>query len=113
MLARGIRPSLLAERGLGHGDRLGMGLRNSPQFVMSALAAWKLGAVPVPMRWDVPEWEFERLREVIDGTVFLGEQELALGMTRHVLRRRRVDVSGPLTGDHSELESIPSARRRL
>ena len=47
------------------------------------------------------------------GTVFLGEQELALGMTRHVLRRRGVDVPGPLTGDHSDLESIPPSRRRM
>ena len=47
------------------------------------------------------------------GTVFLGEQELALGMTRHVLRRRGVDVQEPLTGDHSDLESITPLRRRL
>ena len=67
----------LAERGLGHGDRLGIGLRNSPQFVQSVLAAWKLGAVPVPMRWDVPDWEFDRLRDVIDGKVFVGDDDVA------------------------------------
>src|SRR5436305_3065269 len=66
----------LAERGLGLGDRLGIGLRNSPQFVLAALAAWKLGAVPVPMRWDLPEWELSRLREAIDGKVHLGEEDL-------------------------------------
>src|SRR5262245_27012726 len=63
----------LAERGLGYGDRLGLGLRNSPQFVLATFAAWKLGAVPVPMRWDLPEWELGRLREVVDGKVHLGE----------------------------------------
>ena len=41
----------LATRGLRSDDRLGLGVRNSPQFVLSALAAWKLGAIPVPMRW--------------------------------------------------------------
>ena len=66
----------LAERGVGFGDRLGLGLRNSPQFVISALAAWKLGAVPVPVRWDVPEWELERLKEVIDAAVYLGAGDL-------------------------------------
>jgi bile acid-coenzyme A ligase len=66
----------LAERGLGLGDRLGIGLRNSPQFVLAALAAWKLGAVPVPMRWDLPDWELNRLREAIDGKVHLGEEDL-------------------------------------
>jgi bile acid-coenzyme A ligase len=66
----------LAERGLGLGDRLGIGLQNSPQFVLSVLAAWKLGAIPVPMRWDLPEWELGRLREAIDGKVHLGEEDL-------------------------------------
>ena len=66
----------LAERGLGFGDRLGIGLRNSPQFVLAGYAAWKLGAVPVPMRWDLPEWELSRLREAIDGKVHLGEEDV-------------------------------------
>src|SRR6184192_2475013 len=66
----------LAERGLGLGDRLGIGLRNSPQFALAAFAAWKLGAVPVPMRWDLPDWELGRLREAIDGKVHLGEEDL-------------------------------------
>src|SRR5207245_9922303 len=66
----------LAERGLGLGDRLGIGLANSPQFVLAAYAAWKLGAVPVPMRWDLPEWELSRLREAIDGKVHLGDVDI-------------------------------------
>lgn len=66
----------LAQRGLGFGDRIAIGLRNSPQFVLAAFAAWKLGAVPVPMRWDLPEWELSRLIETIDGKVALGEDDL-------------------------------------
>ena len=67
----------LAERGLCVGDRLGIGLRNSPELVLATLAAWKLGAVPVPMRWDLPEWELGRLRETIGGKVHVGEDDLA------------------------------------
>jgi bile acid-coenzyme A ligase len=66
----------LAEKGVGHGDRVGLGLRNSPQFAISAFATWKLGAVPVPVRWDVPDWELDRLREVIDPKVYLGPDDL-------------------------------------
>ncbi|GAA3390786.1 class I adenylate-forming enzyme family protein [Cryptosporangium minutisporangium] len=62
----------LAARGLGVGDRLGLGFRNSPQFTLAALAAWKLGATPVPMRWDLPEWELTRVRETIAAPVHLG-----------------------------------------
>jgi bile acid-coenzyme A ligase len=66
----------LAQRGLGFGDRLGIALRNSPQLVLSVFAAWKLGAVPVPMRWDLPAWELERLEAVVDAAVQLGEEDL-------------------------------------
>src|SRR5207237_2803851 len=66
----------LAERGLGLGDRLGIGLRNSPQFGLAAFAGWKLGAIPVPMRWDLPDWELERLRQAIDAKVHLDEDDL-------------------------------------
>ena len=66
----------LAGRGLSAGDRLGIGIRNSPHLVVAVLAAWKLGAVPVPMRWDLPEWELSRLREVVGGKVHLDEDDL-------------------------------------
>ena len=66
----------LRERGLGEADRLSIGLHNSFQFVIAAFAAWKLGATPVPMRWDLPEWELGRLRDVIAGAVHLGEEDV-------------------------------------
>src|SRR6478609_11169098 len=65
----------LAARGLGVGDRLGLGLRNSPHFVLAAFAAWKLGAVPVPVRWDLPAWELSRVLDVIEPEVHLGGAE--------------------------------------
>ena len=43
--------------------------------MLSTVAAWKLGAVPVPVRWDLPDWELERLREAIDAAVHLGERQ--------------------------------------
>ena len=44
--------------------------------MIAAFATWKLGAVPVPVRWDVPDWELERLREVIDPRVYLSPEDL-------------------------------------
>jgi bile acid-coenzyme A ligase len=66
----------LAARGLALGDRLALSLRNTPEFVLAALAAWKLGAVPVPVRWDLPDWELARVREVIDPKVHLGPSDI-------------------------------------
>jgi bile acid-coenzyme A ligase len=54
-----------ARLGVGYGDRLAIALRNSPEHLYSAFAGWKLGAVVVPVRWDLPVWEWTRLREVI------------------------------------------------
>ena len=45
------------------------------------------------------EAEAALLQQENIGTVFMGEHELALGMTRHVLMRRGVDVQGLLTGN--------------
>ena len=59
----------LARRGLGVGDLFAMQLKNSPELVFATFAAWKLGAVPVPVRWDLPEWELSRLRAVIGAAV--------------------------------------------
>ena len=61
--------------GADPGTRVAVGLRNSPEFVMTVLAAWKLGAIPVPVRWDLPDWERERVLEVIDG-VSVGADDL-------------------------------------
>lgn len=63
----------LADRGLTAGARLALPLRNSPELVQSIVAAWKLGAVPVPVRWDLPEWERRRVLDVIGAAVELDD----------------------------------------
>lgn len=66
----------LAQRGLTCGDRLAIGLRNSPHLLFGVLAAWKLGAVPVPMRWDLPDWELTRLTQAVDAKLRLTESDI-------------------------------------
>lgn len=74
----------LQARGAGAGTRIAVALRNSPELVMTVLAAWKLGAVPVPVRWDLPDWERERVLEVIDG-VSIGIDDLGWLESTHDL----------------------------
>ncbi|HLN18481.1 MAG TPA: AMP-binding protein [Acidimicrobiales bacterium] len=57
---------VFAARGLGVGDHLAVCLRNSPEHLVADFAGWKVGAVVIPMRWDLPEWELGRLLSVIE-----------------------------------------------
>ncbi len=56
---------VFGRHGLGIGDRLAVCLRNSPEHLMACFAGWKVGAVVVPMRWDLPEWERGRVLQTM------------------------------------------------
>jgi bile acid-coenzyme A ligase len=64
----------LGRLGLGIGDRVAIKLRNSPEHLIGAIAAWKVGAVPVPVRWDLPAWELDRLLTVLDPKLVLAPE---------------------------------------
>jgi bile acid-coenzyme A ligase len=68
---------LLQERGLGYDDILAIRLRNSVEHILAAFAAWKVGATPVPVRWDVPEWERDRVLSVLRPKVELDSSTAA------------------------------------
>jgi bile acid-coenzyme A ligase len=68
----------MAARGVGVADRVGLELRNSPDLVACILGAWKVGAAPVPMRWDLPAWERERVVNVLDPRLLVTEEDLSL-----------------------------------
>jgi bile acid-coenzyme A ligase len=67
---------VLQRRGVSIGDRVAVQLRNSPEFVIGCFAAWKAGATAIPARWDLPEWELERVRSVIDAAVEIRPETL-------------------------------------
>jgi bile acid-coenzyme A ligase len=67
--------------GLGFGDRLAVELQNSLELVLSVFAAWRLGAVPVPMRWDLPDWERQRLLDVVDAALVIDRDSVGRLLT--------------------------------
>jgi len=69
---------VFSQRGLGLGDRLAVSLPNSIEHLLSGFAGWKLGATVVPVRWDLPEWERNRLLEVLDPRLTIGTDQLEL-----------------------------------
>ena len=64
----------LAADGAKFGSLVALAIPNSEQLVLAALGCWKIGAVPVPMRWDLPEWERSRVLAVIQPAVIVDEQ---------------------------------------
>jgi bile acid-coenzyme A ligase len=64
----------LAATGAHVGSLVALGIPNSEQLVLAALGCWKIGAVPVPMRWDLPDWERSRVLEVIGPAVIVDEE---------------------------------------
>jgi bile acid-coenzyme A ligase len=55
------------------GDRVGIALPSGPEHFIATYAAWKLGACPVPMRWDLPEWERTRLLAMARLVALIGD----------------------------------------
>lgn len=66
----------LANRGVGTGDLVALALHNTPELVLAVLGSSKLGAVPVPMRADLPAWEHQRLLATMAPATVVDEQHL-------------------------------------
>jgi fatty-acyl-CoA synthase len=79
----------LAAQHVGHGDRIGLLLLNRPELIEVCIAAWKLGAVPVPMNVRYTALEVAYVVENADCTVVVGELALADGL-RDVATRQPV-----------------------
>lgn len=63
----------LAELGVSQGSTVVVGLPNRPEHQFCCYGAWKLGACVLPMRWDLPVWERDRLLEIANPTAVVSE----------------------------------------
>ena len=52
---------LFQQYGVKEDSTVLIGLSNSPEHYLVAIAAWKLGAMVIPFRWDMPKVEREEL----------------------------------------------------
>ena len=62
----------LVELGVGHDDFVTIAWPNSFDFLVSCVAAWKVGAIPQPVSWRLPEAELDAIVELADSAVVLG-----------------------------------------
>jgi bile acid-coenzyme A ligase len=77
--------ALLRERGLDQGDLVVVSLPNRPENAFAVIGAWKLGATVLPLRWDLPTWERDRLLEVAGPRLTIGNWVGADGVTSAML----------------------------
>jgi len=67
---------LLAGHGAGAGAVVAVALTNSVEHLAAAIGAWRLGACVLPLRWDLPAWERDRLLEVAAPDLVVGDWPL-------------------------------------
>ncbi|HWC34033.1 MAG TPA: AMP-binding protein [Mycobacteriales bacterium] len=60
---------VLQAHGAQVGDRVALAVQNSADLLLAILGCWKVGAAPIPVRWDLPDWERGRVLDVIDAAV--------------------------------------------
>ena len=66
----------LAARGLDRGDRLALYLQNVPQFLIGLIAAWKLGAIAVPVNPMLKERELRYVLRDCGARAIISLQDL-------------------------------------
>ncbi|CAJ1586346.1 AMP-binding protein [[Mycobacterium] wendilense] len=64
-----------AERGVGHGDYVTIMVPNSIEWLQSAIACWKLGAVPQPLAPALPDAELAEILELRPRALLVGRSD--------------------------------------
>ena len=62
----------LEGRGVGVGDMVTIALPNSIEWFVTAAAAWKVGAIPQPVSYRLPDAELQAIVELADSKVVVG-----------------------------------------
>jgi bile acid-coenzyme A ligase len=62
----------LVLRGVGQGDMVVIELPNSVEHVVATFGSWKAGACVLPLRWDLPNWEREKVLAVAQPAIVVG-----------------------------------------
>lgn len=63
----------LAERGVGPTSMVVIALPNCLEHLIATYGCWKVGACVVPLRWDLPDWERDRVLNVVEPSIAIAE----------------------------------------
>ncbi|RYD95652.1 MAG: long-chain fatty acid--CoA ligase, partial [Sphingomonadales bacterium] len=99
----------LSEQGVERGGRVGIVLQNVPHFVIAVLAAWKLGAIPVPGNPMYKAAELARIfADYRPGAVICHDDQA--GETRAALTQAGLDTVAIATACAHDFQTLGDAR---
>ncbi len=78
--------------GIKHKDRIAVDLQNIPQFLITVYAAWKVGAIVVPLNPMYKESELSYFFQDSGAKVLVALDEIAAGLDRSALPRPPLDT---------------------
>lgn len=64
---------LLEARGVDKEDVVVVGLENSPTHLFATFGTWKVGGSVLPLRYDLPAWERDRMLDLAKAKVTIGD----------------------------------------
>ena len=88
----------LEARGAVQGEIVALAMPTCLDHILTTLAIWKLGATLLPVRHDLPAWEFERLIEMAEPRVIVADVA-ALSVDCPVMSRSDLDASAMYSAD--------------
>ena len=65
----------LSEHGVREGDMVTIAVPNSIDWFVAYLATWRLGAIPQPISWRLPQREFEAILDLANPSAIVGAEE--------------------------------------
>ncbi len=68
----------LSEHGVREGDMVTIAVPNSIDWFVAYVATWRLGAIPQPISWRLPQREFEAILELANPRAVIGADESSI-----------------------------------
>jgi bile acid-coenzyme A ligase len=98
----------LQRLGVGTGDLVALALPSCLEHVLVTLAIWKLGATLLPLRYDMPAWEVERLLAMAQPRMTVADTDHAdwPTLSRADLAATVAQPTGPLDDQVSECVNL-------
>lgn len=98
----------LQEHGVGPDDVVALALPTCPEHILVTLAIWKLGATLLPLRFDQPQWEIDRLLALAEPRVLVSDEHTALCpvLDRRDIASSEANSAAPLPDRISEIANL-------